>query len=551
MKTLPFLLLVLLSGLLTLAPTRAQVYLRPLDSPNPQYDAVFCITAGVPDTDGDGRGEVLVGAWREDVGTAADAGRAYLYNGATGARLRTLTSPNVEAGGAFGIAVAGLPDLDRDGRGELLVGAEREDVGALTWAGRAYLYSGATNRRLTLTSPNAQISGRFGFSVAAVPDANGDGRADFLIGAIQEGEGGRAYLFSGRTGTAIRTLVSPNEESGGVFGHTVSAVPDADGDGKSDLLVGAIYESPNGLSQAGRAYLFSGATGALLHTLESPNPEAGGHFGLTVSGVPDTDGDGRGDLLVGGYYEDRDGVSDAGRAYLFSGATGALLHTLGSHYPEASATFGGALGVSDLDGDGLGDLFVSAEGETRYTLGRAGQAYLFSGATGQWRALLVSPRPEADAYFGFPADVVPDVDGDGREDFVVGACGETSGGVAGAGRVYLYGSSCGGPAPAPRSAEAPAEAEATALPSASSLAAPAPNPSTGHVALGYTLGTAGPVRLSVYDALGRQVAVVVDEAREAGAHEASLDTSAMASGVYVVRLEVGDFAEARRFVVAR
>jgi hypothetical protein len=113
------------------------------------------------------------------------------------------------------------------------------------------------------------------------------------------------------------TLNSPNPENIGEFGGSVSGVPDADGDGCSDLLVGA-GEEGGGAEDAGRAYLYSGATGALLRTLQSPNVEINGQFGVSVSGVPDANGDGRGDLLVGAFLEGRevavllDGPREAG-----------------------------------------------------------------------------------------------------------------------------------------------------------------------------------------------------------------------------------------------
>ena len=88
---------------------------------------------------------------------------------------------------------------------------------------------------------------------------------------------------------ATRTLASPTAEANGGFGDNVAGVPDANGDGRGDLLVGAPSEN-GGATDAGRAYLFSGATGALLRTLTSPNAEVSGAFGEAVAGVPDADG---------------------------------------------------------------------------------------------------------------------------------------------------------------------------------------------------------------------------------------------------------------------
>ena len=97
----------------------------------------------------------------------------------------------------------------------------------------------------------------------------------------------------------------------------------------------------------------------------------------------------------------------------------------------------------------------------------------------------------------------------------------------------------------------PVGVEDAAAPAVTALLAPAPNPSGGATRLRYALATAGPVRLALFDALGREVAVVVDGERSAGDHSEALDASALATGVYVVRFEAGDSVQTRRFVVVR
>src|SRR5690606_38824236 len=121
------------------------------------------------------------------------------------------------------------------------------------------------------------------------------------------------------------TLVSPDLDQNGAFSEAVAGVPDVDGDGVDDLLVGARFE---GSDDRGAAYVFSGATGAPLYALASPYAGYQSWFGFAVAGVPDLDGDGRGDLLISAPGEDAGGVYRPGRAYVFSGATGAPLHTL-------------------------------------------------------------------------------------------------------------------------------------------------------------------------------------------------------------------------------
>lgn len=83
------------------------------------------------------------------------------------------------------------------------------------------------------------------------------------------------------------------------------------------------------------------------------------------------------------------------------------------------------------------------------------------------------------------------------------------------------------------------------------LQRPAPNPSAGSTTLVYELAEEAAVRLAVYDVLGREVALLVDGARGAGAHEAVLDASRLTPGLYVVRLHAGPLVQTRRLTVAR
>ncbi len=441
--TFRFPLLTLL--LLASVPAAAQPLLFEFLSPNAEAIGLFGFSvASVPDANGDGVADLLVGARNEAPGTSPNfAGRAYLFSGATGVLLHTLISPNEQFVGFFGSSVAGVPDADGDGRGDLLVGAPDE------MGGRAYLFSGTTGALLfELVSPNEESGGPFGHSVSSVPDADGDGRGDLLVGAFNEDPGvspsgaGRAYLFSGATGAILSTLVSPNEETNGNFGYSVAGVPDADGDGRGDLLVGAYREDPGPTNSAlGQAYLFSGATGTLLQSIDSPNPNFEGRFGFSVAGVPDTNGDGRGDLLIGAFGEDPGTVPDeTGRAYLFSGATGTLLHTLASPNEEQDGNFGYSVArVPDADGDGRGDLLIGAPNEDPgLSPAAAGRAYLFSGASGTLLFELSSLNEELGGEFGFSVAGVPDTDGDGRGDLLVGARDEGLGG-----RVYLFSGASG------------------------------------------------------------------------------------------------------------
>ena len=540
-----------LAASLSLPAARAQAPLVRAESPTPVDRGSFGGTVlGVPDLDGDGRGDVVVGAVAEDAGETG-AGQVHVFSGATGALLRSLKSPAPQFNGQFGASLALVPDTDGDGRGDLLVGALAENGNGQQFrTGRVYLFRGTTDMvRLVLASPNPQFGRTFGFAVAGVPDADGDGVADLLVSAPFEDGGapnaGRAYLFSGATGALLRSLVSPAPEASGYFGFGVSGVPDVDGDGRGDLLVLATRDDgvPGEDGGAGRIYLFSGATGALLRTIGSPDPDAAGSFGFSAVGVRDADGDGRGDLLAAAFTTGRGGADNAGHVSLYSGATGAVLMTLTSPNPEVGGFFGSSIAsVPDTDGDGRDEILVGASAEAAGYGGplNTGRAYLFSGMTGALLRSLASPAPDPGdfyaGYFGAAVASVPDVDGNGRADLLVGAFFE-NGGAQDAGRVYVFAAAATTAAPAP-------DARRLAL-------SARPNPTAAAATLAFTLDAAGPARIVVVDALGREVAVAFDGAAQAGETTARVDVSALPAGVYVARLTAGASVATQRVTVVR
>jgi hypothetical protein len=276
---------------------------RTLESPNPEPNGRFGIVAGLGDLDADGTDDFAVGAADEG------SGRAYVYSGATGALVRTLESPNPEPNGRFGI-VARIGDLDADSVDDIAVAAQGESG----LRGRTYHFSAASGTLLrTLASPKPEPFGQFGLGQVEIGDVNGDSVADIAVGASGEVEdSGRVYVFSGATGSLLRTLQSPG---GGWYGVALASLPDLDGDGLGELAVGSPYESVNGL-RSGAVHIVSLATGAMLAVAYSPTPELNGGFGSSVAflvgpgGVPA--------LAVGAPYEDPGSSPDAaGRAYVF------------------------------------------------------------------------------------------------------------------------------------------------------------------------------------------------------------------------------------------
>lgn len=89
------------------------------------------------------------------------------------------------------------------------------------------------------------------------------------------------------------------------------------------------------------------------------------------------------------------------------------------------------------------------------------------------------------------------------------------------------------------------------VPAQATLAQNYPNPFNPSTTIRYELPAASQVRLSVFDMLGREVSVLVDERKEAGVHEARFDGSGLASGVYLYRMQSGEFVQTKQLVLVR
>ena len=215
-----------------------------LDGPAPGA-AFGRAAAGAGDVDADGFADFLVGAPGTD-GVGVDAGAAYLFRGgSTLASTAALDWSGTAAGEELGAALAGVGDLDGDGFEDLAVGVPGGTGGA-AGSGRVEVFLGAAEpdaiADATLAGPAA--GDRFGAAVAAAGDVNGDGLADLLVGApAADGiavDAGRAYLFVGAAPVDATPLLELDAAAGGdAHGAAVAGPGDLDGDGFADFAVGA------------------------------------------------------------------------------------------------------------------------------------------------------------------------------------------------------------------------------------------------------------------------------------------------------------------------
>jgi hypothetical protein len=380
--------------------------------------------SGAGDANNDGYADLIVGAPGND-GGASNAGRAYVYSGQTGGLLWTFTG---QAGNDwFGTSVSGAGDVNNDSYDDVIVGANGNDAGG-GGAGRAYVYSGQTGG-LLWTFTGAAALDWFGLSVSGAGDVNNDGYADLMVGAINNDGGGsnagRAYVYSGQTGGLLWSFDGESSDDG--LGYSVSGAGDVDQDGYDDLIAGA-WQCNYGGDGTGRAYVYSGLTGELIHTFTGEAEQ--NYFGVSVSGAGDVNSDGYDDLVVGAYHNNAGG-SEAGRAYVYSGRTEVMCFTGLAEGDQLGYSVSGA---GDVNNDGYDDVVVGVPFSDRLTTD-AGYMWVYSGYTGNWIAGGASAS--AGDLFGASVSGAGDVNDDGYADWIVGVPFNDGGGNA-SGRAVVY-----------------------------------------------------------------------------------------------------------------
>ncbi|MBI5528387.1 MAG: FG-GAP repeat protein, partial [Deltaproteobacteria bacterium] len=396
------------------------------------YDEFGYSIAGAGDVNGDGYGDVIVGA---PYGGTSDEGRAYVYLGGTSGLNSTpiWTAESDQSSAYFGLSVAGAGDVNGDGYADVVVGAPNFNNGE-TDEGRAYLYLGsATGPSSTpaWTAESNQAYAEFGYSVAGAGDVNGDGYADVVVGARYYDNGqsseGKAFLYLGSAAglASTPTWTAESNQDTAYFGYSVAGAGDVNGDGYADVIIGArLYD--NGQTDEGRAYVYLGGASGLSTTpaWTAESNQSSADFGFSVAGAGDVNGDGYADVIVGARYFNN-GETDEGRAYLYLGSASGLSTTPDwtAEADKSYSNFGASVaGAGDVNGDGYGDVLVGAPNyDGSFT--NEGMAYLFLGsATGlSSTASWTNGGWESNQYFGYPVASLGDANGDGFGDVAVAA----------------------------------------------------------------------------------------------------------------------------------
>ena len=423
-------------------------------------DEVGASVAFAGDVNGDGEQDILIGAPDH----IESRGGAYLVFGPLDAGFTDLATVRGRFIGSdySGTTVAGVGDLNADGYDDIAIGAPGFTGSSAAPVGALHVYFGPLapahhdldDAPLVLEGDSA--GDMMGLSVASASggstDVDGDGYADLLVGTpysdVYSSDAGGAWLYYGplSAGTLATSDADVAFEGywSGYTGTALDVVGDVDGDGYTDVLVGA----PNArnsswswvvYSYAGASYVWRG--GDRGSTVVVP---------ATVDPTDDADGD--------GYTEDG-GDCDDTDASVYPGATevcdndldddcdGVDLWCLASGSVSVAADptlqsatnydHGTATVLTDLDGDGYDDLVVG-ERASRTGATNGGQVYWMFGPLPRGEVELTGVRdPDRgvyastrDDYLGGDVWVAGDVDGDGLDDLLAGATGAGTGGSA-------------------------------------------------------------------------------------------------------------------------
>lgn len=423
--------------------------------------------AGGGDVDGDGLPDLLVSRRGSQL---ANKGAVHLFasptSGLVNAGAASATLHSVVRDDGLGTGLAALGDMDGDGFGDFAVGApfapERAVEEEPAWA--VYIFTGPMTGDASVTTADAYFSAEAvgdltGWRLGSPGDVTGDGVVDLLIASpaadVSPGDAaGKVWLVEGplRREEALSDAVAvfTGEVAGSRAGlGAATTAGDVDGDGRSDLLIGAPDTTLSGGAEKGAVYVVTSAASGQIDLRYADarvaGLTAGDRFGHAAAHAGDVNADGYADIIVGAPQSDL-GATDGGAAFVFHGGSAlsgqldagdADFIVLGA---QTNAETGHAVaGVGDLDGDGYDEVAVSDPvGVDSSLLGVVSVSYgPAAGNTDIEDADLLLLSDSAGTQMGWSVAGPGDTDADGLGEVFIGAPGLSPSGSPMAGGAYL------------------------------------------------------------------------------------------------------------------
>ena len=369
------------------------------------------------DVNGDGFDDLIVGAYGANP-NGGGSGSSYVVFGQASGFSATMDLSTLNGSNGFrldgvaeldlsGWSVSTAGDVNGDGFDDLIVGATRADPNSNS-SGSSYVVFGKASgfsAAMDLSTLNGSNGFRLdgealvdnsGSSVSNAGDVNGDGFDDLIVGATKADpngnrDAGSSYVVFGQASGFSATMNLSSLDGSNGFrldgaaydesGSSVSNAGDVNGDGFTDVIVGAWRADPNG-SFSGSSYVVFGKASSFsaamdLSTLNGSNGfrldgvAAYDYSGVSVSTAGDVNGDGFDDLIVDAFGADPNGNLYSGSSYVVFGKASSFsvamdLSSLdGSNGFRLNGARGDSSGFSvstagDVNGDGFDDLIVGA-----------------------------------------------------------------------------------------------------------------------------------------------------------------------------------------------
>ena len=369
--------------------------------------------------------------------------------------------PTDQMGAEFGYSVASAGDVNGDGFSDVIVGAYLWGTGE----GRAYVYHGSASGLSAGDSPDwtadptNQMDAEFGCSVAGAGDVNGDGFDDVIVGACAwdstYSDEGRAYVYYGSAsglspGDSPDWTADPSDQDGAGFGFSVAGTADVNGDGFSDVIIGAHFYNGE-QSDEGRAYVYYGSDAGLSpgdapDWIADPSDQDGARFADIVASAGDVNNDGFSDIIIGGYSWD-DVQANEGRVWVYHGSATGLSagdapDWIADPTNQGNSDFGSSVAsAGDVNADGFDDVIIGASGWNNGEMNE-GRAYVYYGSVsgltpGDSPDWMADPTNQSYPFFGGVVASAGDVNGDYFSDVIIAAPAWDDSGFN-EGRVFVY-----------------------------------------------------------------------------------------------------------------
>ena len=371
------------------------------NGPDLNHDDRFgASVANIGDLNGDGVSDIAVGAVFNDASGSNSGATHIIFMNSNGTASDTVeinaTTTNdlvLSSGDRFGSSIANIGDLNNDGISDIAVGSSRNDIFG-TDRGVIYILfmnnDGIasdtieinSNTRNDLVLTNYDL---FGSSIANIGDLNNDGISDIAVGAPGAVGGVVHIMFMNHNGTISSTIEINNNTVNGLvlhsadgFGSSIANIGDLNGDGTSDIIVGAPYDDAAGSDTGAIHVMFMNSNGTVSSTIKINNNTVNGPvlnsnvlFGHSVANIGDLNGDGVSDIVVGA-PENANSVIGSGFVHvMFMNSNGTVSNTIEINNNTTNGpvldyyTFFGSsvTNIGDLNGDGTSDIAVGAYGD--------------------------------------------------------------------------------------------------------------------------------------------------------------------------------------------